>query len=84
MKKCASELGLCWDIYTQEAPEGNKEEAPEETHDEKAITKRFEHFLKLATSEEEIDDVVERFEGSNEFTEVHKVLVKTYKSKIKK
>lgn len=83
LKKCASELGICWDIYTQEAPEENKG-LPEETHDEKAITIRLEHFLKLATSEEALDDVVERFKNSNELTEVHKLLIESYKLKIKK
>lgn len=46
LKKCASELGICWDIYSQEAPEGKPEEILQtQTYQEEKIDERFKTFL---------------------------------------
>jgi len=36
-KKCASEIGLCWDIYTQEKPEVKPKTSEEEYNDKKIV-----------------------------------------------
>jgi hypothetical protein len=82
-KKCASEIGLCWDIYSQEKPESEEAILTEETHAEKKITERLEHFLKSSKTEKAIDKVVHNFKENEEMNEERDLLVKLYKSKIK-
>lgn len=53
-KKCASEIGFCWDIYGQEHASQKKEEQPEVSHDEKKKLERLEHFLNESTNLEQI------------------------------
>ena len=53
-KKCASEMGFCWDIYGQEHASQKKEEQPEPNHEEKKKLKRLEYFLNESDSIEQI------------------------------
>lgn len=85
-KKCASEIGLCWDIYTQEIEEPQNKEviAPEEDHAAKKITERLEHFLKMQTTPEGIDKVFSQFKDNNTVNEIHEALVEEYKQRLQK
>lgn len=84
-KKCASEIGLCWDIYSQEVEEPKKEEpeAQEATEQAQKITERFEHFLKKATNRNELEDVIYNFYSNSDETEIRKNLCKEYRNKFK-
>lgn len=84
-KKCASEIGLCWDIYSQNQKEPVLVITKEESHNAKKITERLEHFLKIQTSEEGIDEVVEQFKNDNlEVLKIHQDLIDTYTNRMKK
>lgn len=84
-KKCASEIGLCWDIYTQEIQEPAEETvAPEEDHASKKITERLEHFLKMATTPEDLEKVVKQFKDNNTVSQVHEDLIEEYKKHLQK
>lgn len=83
-KKCASEIGLCWDIYTQEAPETKGEIKTEEDHNAKKITERLEHFLKSQTTLEGLKGVIEQFKANNEVNDNHQKLIDDYKKRMNK
>lgn len=83
-KKCASEIGLCWDIYTQESPESKAQEPKtEEDHNAKKITERLEHFLKSQTTLEGIEGVIENFKENNSINSIHQKLIDDYTNKLK-
>lgn len=79
LKKCASELGFFWDIYSQGFGFSSGEV---ETYQEKKITERLNYFLSRAESLEELDDIVERFQGSNEVTVDHKKMIAEFTEKL--
>lgn len=79
-KKCASEIGLCWDVYTNEAPEGEPE-APEMNHQDKKVFERLEHFFKACTTSEEVESTFSTFEeeaGTENVSEEIKALMSTH------
>ena len=82
-KKCASEIGLCWDIYTQETPETEGEiKATEEDYNDKKIFERLEHFFTSQTDIEGLENVFEVFKDNNNGTEEHTALFETYKKRL--
>lgn len=81
LKKCASEIGICWDIYSQEFPEGEPVETNTEDYGERKVSERFEMFLKKQTSIIEIDNLVEAFEDTTKLSDYQKKLVEKYKNK---
>lgn len=84
-KKCASEIGLCWDIYTQEAPETEGEIImTEEDHNAKKITERLEYFLKQQTTVDGFNEVVQLFKDNNTVKEIHLKLIEEYKERLLK
>lgn len=84
-KKCASEIGLCWDIYSQEPEEPKKEkpETKEATEQAQKITERFEHFLKNSKSLQEVEKVISNFYANSDETEIRKSLCEQYRNKFK-
>lgn len=54
-KKCASEFGFCWDIYSNDITEPEKESSPELTHKEKTILDRVDTFLSECKSLEDLE-----------------------------
>jgi hypothetical protein len=84
-KKCASELGLCWDIYSQEPEEPKKEvpEAKEATEQAQKITERFIHFLKISTSAQAVENVISNFYANSGETDIRKALSEEYRNKFK-
>lgn len=85
-KKCASEIGLCWDIYSQETKEPEKEEpeAREDTEQAQKITERFEYFLKQAKGRTQVNDVIRNFYASSEETKIREGLRVEYLNKLDK
>ena len=84
LKKCASEIGLCWDVYSQEMPESEEGMIENKTdHPQDKITERLEYFLKEQTTLEGIEKVVSNFEENEKLTEERKSLIEKYKSKLK-
>lgn len=84
-KKCASEIGLCWDIYSQEQQEEKPAEdvkPVEEDYSAKKITERLEHFLKNQSTEEALDTVFKQFEDNNKVNDIHKDLLAKYKEQL--
>ena len=79
-KKCASEIGLCWDIYSQDIPEPENKKEDEESYEEKKITERLIHFLKISKTADEIESTVERFKEGNEINEIRQNIINQYKS----
>ena len=73
-KKCASEIGLCWDVYTNEAPEGEKQ--PEMNHQDTKVYERLEHFLSKCDTVEALEETFENFEReTNNITDEQKLLL---------
>lgn len=60
-KKCLSEFGFCWDVFGQERAEKKIEEIPELDHAEKKKLERLSHFLKQASSPEELDEIYSKY-----------------------
>ena len=77
-KKCASEFGICWDIYFQETSETKKEEVPEQ--DQKDIKKieRLTHFLEQCQKPAECESVYERFLETGIETDDSKNILKVH------
>jgi hypothetical protein len=77
-KKCASEIGLCWDIYSSESPEGKPgEEKPEMSYDEQKVFERLDTHLSTLNSPEKIEEAFEQFEedhGKENITEALELL----------
>jgi len=86
-KKCASEIGLCWDIYSQDIEEPAtevKEETPTENHPEKKITERLEHFLSKAKTLNELEDVVNGFLNTYQITPEREKIKQKHLERFKK
>lgn len=72
LKKCASEIGICWDVYGQEHSDKKKEEQPEPDHAEKKILERLEHFLAPCNTSAALDEVYGNFSDNHTETEATK------------
>ena len=66
LKKCASELGLFWDIYGQEHSDQKKAEQPEPDHAEKKILERLEHFLSECSTVNAVEKVYKQYSDNHE------------------
>lgn len=83
LKKCTSEIGICWDVYGQPWPEPIKEPiAKQGDYDEQKVTERIIHFLDKATNIEGIDQIIKVFEETDELTKDHYTLIEEYKTKL--
>lgn len=65
LKKCASEIGICWDIYGQEHSDMKKDEQPEPDHAEKKILERLHHFMITCETTKEVEKVWGQFSDNN-------------------
>lgn len=83
-KKCASEFGICWDIYNQEHAEEKKEILPELSHAEKKILERLEHFLSGCQTAEDIETVYNNFTETTEPQIYHEELMKKHMNRVLK
>lgn len=76
-KKCASEFGFCWDIYSQESTD-NKTGDPELDHAELKKLERLEHFLKGCKDGDEVEGTYETYLATAKETEASKALLEKY------
>lgn len=83
-KKCASELGFCWDIYGQEHADQKKKEVPEMNHADKKKIERLDHFLNQAATVNEVENTYNKFLETADETEASKELLKKYLNKFVK
>lgn len=81
-KKCASEIGLCWDVYTSETKEA--EVQPEINHQDKKVYDRLNDFLSKCTIPEEVEATFEHFESNTEVKPEHKELLKSHMQRVLK
>lgn len=79
LKKCASELGICWDVYSSEPIEANETEM---SHEEKAIYDRLDYFLKECSNVATAEHVFNDFENNHTIQEAHKELYKSHIERI--
>lgn len=68
-KKCASEFGLCWDIYSQISPEEVPDNSYTPTHQELSVSKRIKTFLSQAKTIEEFTEIQSKLEQEVTLTE---------------
>lgn len=70
LKKCASEIGLCWDIYGHDKPEPKQKDLliNAANNDELKISERLIHFLSRTDNKDSFDSVIETFKESEEIT----------------
>ena len=80
LKKCASEIGICWDIYSQETIQINSED-PEDLNAQK-ITEKLTHFLSQCKSITDIENVIEDFSSHNDITEKRQSIIDFYKDQL--
>lgn len=81
-KKCSSELGVCWDVYTQEAKEGEK--MPELSYQDQVVYDRLDvNFGKCKTAEQ-LEEMYEQFETNTEVKDVHKLLFSSHQKRLLK
>ena len=82
LKKCASEIGLFWDIYSQgfPDPEDFAEEVKELDYQEQKKLERFQHFLDMKKNKKEVQEFVIEQEAGGE---LHEAYYKQIELKIK-
>lgn len=80
LKKCASEFGFCWDIYSPH-PEA-KQSKPEMSHAEQKKLERLLFFLLEAKTTEQLENTYTEFLKTSEETEASKNLCKEHMNRI--
>lgn len=81
-KKCASEMGFCWDIYGQEHSEKKKEEQPELDHAEKKKLERLEHFLKDCKTGDDVEFTYNKYLETAEESEASKTILTKHMERV--
>lgn len=64
LKKCASEIGICWDVYSQQSPENiitQSNNAQPLNYSEESLGKRIKQFLSNANTIEEFEKIKHDF-----------------------
>jgi len=70
LKKCASEFGVCWDIYSQDVEKPKEEKAPSEED------KRVIAFINKAKNLEELEVTVSQIEENVEISKFQEIIDK--------
>lgn len=73
LKKCASEIGLFWDIYSQGFPEPEKfaEGVEELSYEEQKKLERFQHFLDKCATVKAVREFVIKQENNGELHQAY-------------
>jgi hypothetical protein len=82
LKKCMSEFGFFWDIYSQERATIKKESDPKISHADKVILQRLEHFLKNSKSGDEIESVYNQWLSTATESEASKAMLKKHMERV--
>jgi len=83
-KKCASELGFCWDIYRQERADNKKEEVPTPVHGDVKKLERLVFFLSQSKDVDTIENIYENWLYTSKETEESKAILKEHISRVLK
>lgn len=82
-KKCASEFGICWDVYDQELPEPEEIKNPHGlSQDEIKTHERLDYFLQIQKDKSGIDEIFEKWEKENESIPYTKDLLSKHLNRI--